>query len=67
MTKFNPNRTGYNGYSSSSDFLQMDWNGFFEYSIGLLARSFIAGSFEKTARIVISQAIAWGMYNDQGR
>ena len=59
-------RTGYNGYSADSEFLKMDWDEFFEYCVGQLARSFISNRFETIARLIISQAIAWGMYNDKG-
>lgn len=59
-------RTGYNGYSVDSEFLQMDWDCFREYCLGELARSFIKNNFEETARKILSQAIAWGMFNDKG-
>lgn len=60
------NRTGYNGFSSSSEFLTMSWDEFLEYSLGRMARSFINNKFEQELRGVLSMAIAWGMYNDKG-
>lgn len=59
-------RTGYNGYSKDSEFLKMDWNEFFEYCVGQIARSIVSNKFESVTRTIISQAIAWGMFNDEG-